>query len=714
MKTSFPIIGMHCASCASLIEKQLTRTKGVTTAKVNYGSEQAIVDFDPQLISLSNLAQRVSDLGYQAVISSQAEDIKAQAKVKELQSLKIKVLVSGLLTLAILLVKNPLVLLLLASPIQFWAGLSFYQATWSGLKNRTASMDTLIALGTSAAFGFSIFSLVFLQAKSTYFDTSAVIITLILLGRFLEIRAKAHTGDAIKKLLSLQAKTARVVRSGEEQDIPLEQVLVGDIVRVRPGEKIPVDGTVLDGQSSVDQSLVTGESLPVDKSTGNRVYGSTQNLSGTFLIRAEEVGQTTLLAQIISLVQSAQSSKASIQRLADTISSYFVPSVLLLAVLTFVFWYDFGSFQIALTNFISVLIIACPCALGLATPTAIIVGIGKGSQKGILIKDAQVLETAHNIDVAVFDKTGTLTLGRPEVTDIISAGKTDTAKLLQLAGSLENVSEHSLAQAIVTKAKDQKLYPSKVNQFSALSGFGLTGTILGKQYFLGNQRLLEKNQVSFSKWLSTIAKLEAQGKTVVLLSQHKLFLGLIALADTPKPSAHSAISALHHLGVKTVMISGDNPATANAVASQLGIDQVFAHVLPADKEKEIKKLQSQGLKVAMIGDGVNDAPALAAADIGIAMSSGTDIAMESAGITLLNPDLNSVVSAIKISKATLSAIKQNLFWAFGYNIVLIPIAMGLLYPFFRVVLNPGLAAFAMAASSLSVVGNSLRLKFSRI
>lgn len=721
MTTSFPIIGMHCASCARNIERQLTKTPGVISASVNYGSEEARVDFDSRKTSLSVLADRVRDLGYEAVISPGAEEIKTLAQARELADLQTRVFVSALFTLLIFIVRSPVLLLLLASPVQFWAGLNFYRATWSGLKNRTANMDTLIAMGTSVAYAFSLVSVVFPGlwqslgiSPLTYFDTSAVIITLILLGRLLEARAKATTGNAIKKLLGLQAATARVVRDGRETDIPLDQVQVGDLVRVRPGEKIPVDGVIIEGQSSVDQSLVTGESLPVDKTVNDPVIGSTLNKSGTFLFRAAKVGGDTVLARIVSLVAAAQSSRAPIQRLADTISSYFVPTVLILGLVTFAVWYDFGTFSAAFTNLISVLIIACPCALGLATPTAIMVGVGRGAQQGILIKNAEVLETAPHIDTVVFDKTGTLTTGRPVVTDLLPDTGTTADDLLAVAASLETFSEHPLARAVAAAAADRHLSLVPVTGFQALTGRGVTGKSARHTLLLGNSELLASAKVPVVSWASRISNFEKQGKTVMLLARGRRLLGLLALADTLKPTAGPAVAALKKMGINSVIISGDNHRTAAAIAAELGVSTVFSEVLPQDKAAQIQKLQSGRHHVAMVGDGINDAPALATADIGIAMGSGTDVAIESAGITLLNPDLNSVVSAIRLSQSTMSVIRQNLFWAFGYNIILIPVAMGVLYPFFGLLLNPGLAAFAMAASSLSVVGNSLRLKVIRI
>ena len=669
---------MHCASCARLIEKKLQKTPGVTAVAVNYGSEEATITFNPSLTSLNSLTSLISNLGYKAV----TDDLKEKTKKQELTTLKKKVIVSALLTILIVsgsvLQFSPFLLLILTIPIQFWAGWQFYQATWSGLKNRTASMDTLVTIGTTVAF----FSMMYVDA--------AVIVTLILLGRWLEARAKAHTGDAIKKLLHLAPKTARVVRNGREIDIPINDVVTGDVIRVRPGEKIPVDGTLSEGFSSIDESMVTGESMPVDKKAGDSVIGATINKTGTFLFIATKVGNQTMLSKIIRMVAEAQSSRAPIARMADTVSGYFVPIVLMAAVATFVVWFDIGSpaggFTAALTNMIAVLIIACPCAMGLATPTAIMVGTGVGAEHGILIKNAESLEIATKVTVVVFDKTGTLTAGKPVVTDV------NPPSILPIAASLEQGSEHSLADAILAKATGQKL--SRVTQFSAVPGVGISGVVSGKHYFLGKPK-------------KHYSLLEQQGKTVMELTSENTILGSIAVADTLKPEAKEVVSALQKKHMSVWMITGDNPQTAQAIAKRVGIDSIAAGVLPDQKEQKIRALKKNGQVVAFIGDGINDAPALAAADVGIALGTGTDIAMESSGITLLNKKLTSVVSAIELSRRTLSVIKQNLFWAFGYNIILIPAAMA-------GYLTPVLAAFAMAASSISVVTNSLRLKSARI
>lgn len=698
IKKSLPIVGMHCASCAKIIEKKLNKTSGVVSSSVNYASEIATVEVENSVLD-EDIKKAVEDVGYKVGTNVEEE------KKKELLNLKVKVIISSILSLLVFigsfpewfsfipaLLSNPLTLLLLSAPVQFWAGRQFYLATWSGLKNRAASMDTLIAIGTTAAYGYSILSILGIT-KGTYFDTAAVIITLILLGRFLEAKAKAHTSDAIKKLLGLQAKTARVVRNGEEIDVLIDEVRVEDLVRVRPGEKIPVDGEVVEGESAVDESMVTGESMPVGKFKGDTVIGATLNKNGSFVFRATKVGRDTMLAQIVEMVASAQSSRAPIQRLADVVSSYFVPVVLMLSVLTFIVWFDFGLPANAFINMIAVLIIACPCAMGLATPTAIMVGTGKGAEKGILIKDAEALETAHKIKTIIFDKTGTLTIGSPSVTDVSSE------KILGIVGSLEKGSEHTLAEAILNHVKEKGIKLSKVSAFKAHPGVGIGGIVNGKEYFFGNRG--EKDEV--------VRQLESEGKTVMLLESGEKIIGYVAVADMLKEGVGEVVGKLEEEGIESWMVTGDNERTAKAIAREAGIKNVLAQVLPDQKAAKVKEFKGKGSVVAFAGDGINDAPALAASDVGIAMGTGTDVAIESAGITLLNKDIRSVLTAINLSKITLRIIKQNLIWAFGYNVILIPVAAGILYPFTGWLLNPALAAFAMAASSISVVLNSLRL-----
>lgn len=735
----YPIKGMHCASCVRLIERSLSKVEGIKQANVNLATEEATVTYRDDQCGPAQIISAVEKVGYTAVIeqTKEQEHVHAVEKETELQRLKYKVGVSlvlgglilwgsfpGLSVTSPLFLRFPWVQLLLAIPVQFWAGWEFYKATIPALKVKQANMDTLVALGTTVAFIFSAFITLFPQAVMSigmetmpYFDVSTLVIGLILLGRYFEARAKAGTSEAIHKLIGLQAKTARVIKDGKEIDIPIDQVVIGNIIRVRPGEKIPVDGVIVEGESSIDESMITGESIPVDKTKGDTVVGATLNKSGTFTYKATKIGSDTMLAQIIELVKEAQGSKAPIQRVADTISSYFVPLVILLAIATFSVWIIFGGTQalaFALLNSVAVLIIACPCAMGLATPTAIMVGTGIGAEHGILIKDAQSLEIANKINTVVFDKTGTLTNGKPEVTDIITTNKIKKDEILKLAASIEKGSEHSLADAIVKKSEEEKVTLQSVTKFKAIAGHGVEGTVNGKHIYLGNRRLMEQEKVSLVSYLDQIEKLEAEGKTVMLLSIDGKLAGLIAVADTVKDTAKSGVEALQKLGIEVAMITGDNQKTANAIARKVGIKRVLAEVLPDQKEAEVRKIQAEGKKVAMVGDGINDAPALAAADIGIAMGTGTDVAIEAADITLINKDLKSVASAIELSKKTMRTIKMNLFWAFGYNVVLIPVAMGILYPVWGLLLNPIFASVAMASSSISVVSNSLLLKGSKI
>lgn len=732
---SFPIKGMHCASCVRIIERELSKTHGIISAAVNLATEKATVTYNSGECTPQDIASAVEQVGYQAMVNEElkTEDEEKNEKKRTLQILGNKVIVSlycaalivwgsfpGISNTAPVLVKNFYVQMILASLVQFLAGTDFYRAAISSLKHRTANMDTLVAVGTTVAYLYSAAVIFFPTLVSSlgidpmpYFDVSTLILGLILLGRYFESRAKAGTSEAIKKLIGLQAKTARIFRDGKEKDFPIEQVKIGDIIHVRPGEKIPVDGVIVDGDSGVDESMVTGESIPADKTKGDAVIGSTMNLSGTFLYQATKVGQETMLAQIIKLVQDAQGSKAPIQRMADIVASYFVPVVIMLAFATFVIWYDFGpqpSFLFAMLNSIAVLIIACPCALGLATPTAVMVGTGKGAELGILIKDAEVLETAHKINTVVFDKTGTLTKGKPVVTDIIVPGNYSEKDILRLAASVEKGSEHSLAEAIVREAEKQLISLSAVEKFHAIAGQGVSGIIDGNQIFLGNLKLMEKKNIPVSSVVSQNDRLAKEGKTVMMIAENKIVVGLIAVADTIKESARDGIGALRKMGIEVILLTGDNERTAKAIAQKLGIDRVNADIMPEGKETEIRKIQQEGKLVAMIGDGINDAPALAAADVGIAMGTGTDVAIEAADITLVNRNLKSISIAIELSKKTMQTIKYNLVWAFAYNVILIPVAMGVLYPFFNLLLNPIFASVAMAGSSVSVVSNSLLLK----
>ncbi len=742
VKKTFPIKGMHCASCVRILERALGKVNGVKEANVNLATEKATVTYDENVCTTEQMESAVAGVGYKAMIDGEAIDEEKEklAKEKELRSLRNKVIVSlviggiifwgsfpGLMEFAPGFVQNFWFQLVLASIVQFWPGIDFYKATIPALRHRTANMDTLVAIGTTAAYLYSVVVTVFPQLVENlgiepmpYFDVATIVIGLILLGRYFETKAKMGTSEAIKKLIGLQAKTARVVRDGKEIDIPIEDVQIGDTVKVRPGEKIPVDGIVLDGESSIDESMITGESIPVDKQKGDTVVGATINKTGTFTYKASKIGQDTMLSQIIKLVQEAQGSKAPIQRIADMISSYFVPIVIMLAIATFAVWYVIGpepSLLFALLNTVAVLIIACPCAMGLATPTAIMVGTGLGAQKGILIRDAESLETFHKVNTIIFDKTGTLTKGKPEVTNMISvqSSKFKVQSLLQLAASIEKGSEHSLAESIVKAAEEKNIVLNKVEKFRAIAGHGVEGIIENKKIFFGNRKLMEKEKIEIHKIVQNdIERLESEGKTVMFLSVADKLAGIIAVADTVKESAKAGIEALHRKNIETVMMTGDNVRTAQAIAKQLGITRVLADVLPEQKEAEVRKIQGEGKVVAMVGDGINDAPALAAADIGIAMGTGTDVAIEAADITLINKDLRSVASAIELSRKTMRTIKMNLFWAFGYNILLIPVAMGVLYPFSGILLNPIFASIAMATSSISVVGNSLLLRKAKI
>ena len=744
VKKSFPIKGMHCASCVRVTERALKKTPGVKDAVVNLATAKASVTYDSDTCTPQHLAQSIAKTGYALELEEKTEEVIQLEKKKELQTLRNKVIVSlglgaiilwgsfpGLINTSPAFLHSFWLQLLLATPVQFWAGSEFYRATIPALKHRTANMDTLVALGTTVAYIYSAFVTFFPSVITNlgieampYFDVAAIVIGLILLGRYFEAKAKGQTSEAIKKLIGLQAKTARVVRNGKETDILIDQVVIGDVIRVRPGEKIPIDGEILEGESSIDESMITGESIPVDKAKGDIVIGATMNKTGTFTYKATKVGSDTMLAQIIKLVEEAQGSKAPIQRLADVVSSYFVPIVIMIAFLTFGVWYIFGqqpAFLFAMLNTIAVLIIACPCAMGLATPTAIMVGTGIGAEHGILIKDAESLEIAGKVKTVVFDKTGTLTKGKPEVTDVIrimnhESRIKDDKDILRLAGSIEKGSEHSLAEAIVKYADEQEVKLDSVTKFQAIAGHGVEGMVGNKKVFFGNRRLMDRGNINYGSMVQTIELLEREGKTVMMLAlrqaqgKQSQLAGLVAVADTIKDSAREGVAALQKKGIEVVMITGDNQRTANAIAKKLGIDRVLAEVLPEQKEAEVRKLQAEGKKVAMVGDGINDAPALAAADIGIAMGTGTDVAIEAADITLINKDLRSVSSAIELSKKTMRTIKLNLFWAFCYNIILIPVAMGVLYPFFGILLSPIFASAAMAMSSISVVSNSLLLK----
>ena len=736
-KVLLPIRGMSCAACVGKVEKALRSIKGVTQAGVNFATERASVEYLPGEVTLGDLRRVVQNAGYE-VLEVEEEDMVEKerlAREADLSRLKWKFILGLFLLVPILLLMwgapllekaglsrgiNFFLQFLLATPVQFWVGRQFYAGFWKATKNKTSDMNTLIAVGTSAAYVYSFivtFAPHLIMVKGwmldVYFDTSAAIIVLILLGRYLEARAKGRTSEAIKKLMGLQPKTARVIRDGHEMDISLKEVVPGDIVVVRPGEKIPVDGMLRKGHSSVDESMVTGESLPVEKRAGDRVIGATINRTGTFQFEATRVGRDTVLAQIIRLVQEAQGSKPPIARLADVIASYFVPVVILIAIATFLIWFFLGpppSLTYAFLNFVAVLIIACPCSLGLATPTSIMVGTGKGAENGILIRGAEALETAYQLNTIVLDKTGTLTKGKPSVTDIIDSGRSSKKEILMMAASAERGSEHPLGEAIVQKAKEEGLILHDARDFQAIAGQGIEATIDSRRILLGNRKLMDERNVNLHGMAERAEQLSYEGKTPMFLAIDGETAGMIAVADTLKEDSRKAVEAFHRMGLEVIMLTGDNRRTAEAIAKQAGIDRVVSEVLPEMKAEEIKQLQSVGKKVGMVGDGINDAPALAQADVGIAIGTGTDVAMESSDITLIGGDLKGIVTAIALSKATIRNIKQNLFWAFAYNTILIPVAAGVLFPFFGILLNPIFAAGAMAFSSVTVVSNALRLR----
>ena len=728
-KTVLRISGMHCASCATLITKALVKTPGVKSANVNYAAAKATIDFDEAAIDERKLMGVVASKGYKAEPASSdphADHMKGQDHIRHYKKLFLISLMfalpafligmffmmDGLFFIGYEVPFANVLLWFLATPVQFYVGWSFYQGTWSALKNKSANMDTLIALGTTAAYFFSVYA-VLAGLEQQYFEISAILITLVILGKWLEALATGKTSEAIQKLMGIAPKTAIVMRNGKEVKIPIEEVLVGDLILVRPGEKIPVDGIVMSGASAVDESMVTGESIPVEKIKGSTIIGGTVNKNGSLRFKATKVGKDTMLSHIIQLIEDAQGRKAPIQRFADIISSYFVPIVIALSVLTFGIWLYVGkTFSFALLTAIAVVVIACPCALGLATPTAIMVGTGKGARSGILIKGGDVLETTHKVKYIIFDKTGTLTKGKPEVTDLIPFEKYKADEVLRLAASLEKESEHSLAEAIVKAAQGKKLKVEKISLFKAIPGEGVTARIKSTVYYLGNEKLMTRFKVKMNV-LTQKKELELQGKTVMVLGAKGKVIGLVAVADTVKETSKLAVEQLKRLGVAVFMMTGDNERTAKAIAAQVGISNVFAEVMPQEKAEYVKKLQARG-KVAMVGDGVNDAPALAQADVGIAMGSGTDVAMETGDIVLMRNDLLDVPKAIKLSKMTIKKIKQNMFWALFYNVLGIPIAAGVLFPFTGWLLSPIIAGGAMALSSVSVVTNSLLLKYKKL
>jgi len=743
-KAPLSLVGMHCASCALIIEKALKKVPGVKQANVNFAAEKASVIFDENISSVNDLVEAVKKVGYKAEqIDEKDSEFDRNNREKTISGLFQKFLISLILSLPMLyfmfldffkwlpgaytlMPYIGLISLILATPVQFWIGAGFYRGMWSSLKMKTFNMDSLIAIGTSTAYFYSLvnFILYYLSNGSLfglggekipelYFETAAFLITFVILGKWLEAKAKGRTSDAIRKLMGLKAKTARVVRNGTTYDIPVDEVVAGDIILVRPGEKVPVDGTVTKGNSSVDESMITGESIPVEKNEGDKVIGATINKTGSFEFIAEKVGTETVLAQIIRLIEEAQGSKAPIQAFADRISAWFVPTVIGIAIATFLLWYFvFGApLSFALMAFTAVIVIACPCALGLATPTAIMVGTGKGAEHGILIKGGEPLEAANKINTLVFDKTGTLTNGKPVVTDILTTGGMDEDEILQISASLEKSSEHPLAEAIYQYANEEDLEFSSVKDFKAIPGHGVEGVIDGVKYFFGNRKLItDFAGFDLNKIDRKLKRLEEQGKTAMVLADGNGVLGIVAVADTLKETTSEAVAKLKKMGLEIYMITGDNERTAQAIAKAVGITNVLAEVLPEDKAGVVKKLQESDNKiVAMVGDGINDAPALAQADLGIAMGSGTDVAMETGGIVLIKNDLNDVITAIELARQTMSKIRQNMFFALFYNVIGIPIAARV-FVAFGLILKPELAGLAMAFSSISVVANSLLLR----
>jgi P-type Cu+ transporter len=740
-KSIFPVRGMTCASCVARVEEALKSVPGVVSVAVNLASEKATVEYLDS-VEVADLRRAVKDAGYELGEETETLEDVTTASLRETNKLRNLFALAIVLGAVIMILSflpgftgKPYLLWALATPVQFWAGWRFYRGTWGALRHRTADMNTLIAVGTSAAYFYSAVAVLFPSlltiggmAPELYFDTSAMIIALILLGRFLEARAKGQTSAAIKKLIGLQPKTALVIRDGREIEIHVDEVQVGDLILVRPGERVPVDGVIRQGHPSLDESMVTGESLPAEKKEGDEVIGATINKTGSFQFEATRIGKDTTLARIVRLVEEAQGSKAPIQRLADIIASYFVPAVIAIAVVTFIIWYFFGPsppLTFAFLNFIAVLIIACPCALGLATPTAIMVGTGKGAEHGILIRSAGALERFYKIDTLLLDKTGTLTEGKPEVTDVIAVAPFSENEVLGLAAAVEHDSEHPLGEAVVRAARERQVKIQPTSDFTAIPGHGAEAVVNGKKLLLGNLKLMQDRGVVLQGLGEKAGGLSNTGKTVTFLAIDSRAVGIIGLADTLKPNAAAVMAEIRRMGIEVAMVTGDNQRTAAAIARQAGIDRVLAEVLPEKKSEEVKKLQEEGRLVAMVGDGINDAPALAQADVGIAIGTGTDVAMETGDITLISGDLSGIATAISLSRRTMRTIKQNLFWAFAYNVLLIPVAAGILYLAFgsRGVpsglsfilgqygfLNPILAAAAMAASSITVVSNSLRLR----
>ncbi|AJG92717.1 copper-translocating P-type ATPase [Bacillus anthracis] len=727
-KAEFTVSGMTCAACANRVEKRLNKLEGVNEATVNFALESATVDFNPDEINVNEMKSAITKLGYKLEVKSDEQDGSTDHRLQEIERQKKKFIISFILSFPLLwamvshfsftsfiylpdMLMNPWVQLALATPVQFIIGGQFYVGAYKALRNKSANMDVLVALGTSAAYFYSVYLSIQSIGSSEhmtdlYFETSAVLITLIILGKLFEAKAKGRSSEAIKKLMGLQAKTATVVRDGTEMKILIEEVVAGDIVYVKPGEKIPVDGEIVEGKSAIDESMLTGESIPVDKTIGDVVIGSTMNKNGFLKVKATKVGRDTALAQIIKVVEEAQGSKAPIQRVADQISGIFVPVVVVIAIITFAVWMIFvtpGDFGGALEKMIAVLVIACPCALGLATPTSIMAGSGRSAEYGILFKGGEHLEATHRLDTVILDKTGTVTNGKPVLTDVIVTDGFHEEEVLRLVGAAEKNSEHPLAEAIVEGIKEKKINIPSSEMFEAIPGFGIESVVEGKQLLIGTRRLMKKFNIDIEEVSKSMEELEREGKTAMLIAINKEYAGIVAVADTVKDTSKAAIARLKKMGLDVVMITGDNTQTAQAIAGQVGIDHVIAEVLPEGKAEEVKKLQAQGKKVAMVGDGINDAPALATADIGMAIGTGTDVAMEAADITLIRGDLNSIADAIFMSKMTIRNIKQNLFWALAYNGLGIPIAA---FGF----LAPWVAGAAMAFSSVSVVLNALRLQ----
>lgn len=719
-KVKLNIIGMTCAACATRIEKGLNKVNGVTNATVNLATEKASVEYIPGSTNVEKLIESVKKAGYDAKLIGEADgDYERSAREKSYKTQRNKFIVGALISIPFLIMMisdfameygnggfyhmNPWIQFLLATIVQFYVGGHYFRDAYNAVRGGSANMAVLVVLGTSAAYLYSFVVTVMGTGQFLYYEAAVIVMTLIVLGKLLEIRAKGQTSEAIKKLMGLQAKTARVIRNDVEIDIPLEDVETGDVIFVRAGEKIPVDGLIIEGSTSVDESMLTGESMPVGKKVGDSVIGATVNKHGSFKFKATKVGKDTALSQIIKLVEEAQGSKAPIQQVADKISGVFVPIVILIALATFGLTYFLVGFTPGLVSAIAVLVIACPCALGLATPTAVMVGTGKGAENGLLIKGAEHLQNSQRVTTVILDKTGTITKGEPNVTDIVNYGDFSNDQILQIAASAEKGSEHPLGEAIVNGAKEKGLQLQDAHDFNAIPGHGIQVEINDQLVLIGNKKLMVKNNIEINDALTDMEKLESEGKTAMLMAIEGSLAAIIAVADTVKETSAKAINALKELGIEVIMITGDNQLTAEAIAKQVGVDRVFAEVLPEDKSAEVEKLKQEGKVVAMVGDGINDAPALAAADVGIAIGTGTDVAMEAADITLMRGDLMGIVDTIRLSKSTMRKIRQNLFWAFAYNIVLIPVAaLGLL--------NPILAGGAMAFSSVSVIGNTLFLR----